>query len=148
MSRRRAKIRTLAITGGTGFVGAHLLRLALAAGYDVRALTRVFLKGLLQDTMDGVTYVNAPQLAAARGIEVEEKKVPSSRDYANEIETLSTRNDNDHVRTRQVDGTIFNDKEPHIVSIQGLRVDVVPNGTLLIVPNHDRPGMVGAVGQF
>ncbi|HEY7809066.1 MAG TPA: NAD-dependent epimerase/dehydratase family protein [Allosphingosinicella sp.] len=33
-------VRTLAITGGTGFVGQHLLRLALAAGYDVRALTR------------------------------------------------------------------------------------------------------------
>jgi uncharacterized protein YbjT (DUF2867 family) len=34
------KIRTLAVTGGTGFVGTHLLRLALAEGYDVRALTR------------------------------------------------------------------------------------------------------------
>jgi nucleoside-diphosphate-sugar epimerase len=33
-------IRTLAVTGGTGFVGQHLLRLALGAGYDVRALTR------------------------------------------------------------------------------------------------------------
>jgi len=28
------------VTGGTGFVGQHLLRLAVAAGYDVRALTR------------------------------------------------------------------------------------------------------------
>lgn len=40
MNRRRSKIRTLAVTGGTGFVGSHLLRLALAQGYDVRALTR------------------------------------------------------------------------------------------------------------
>src|SRR3954468_5823120 len=41
MSRRRSrKIRTVAVTGGTGFVGSHLLRLALAQGYDVRALTR------------------------------------------------------------------------------------------------------------
>ncbi len=38
--RRGLKIRTLAVTGGTGFVGSHLLRMALAAGYDVRALTR------------------------------------------------------------------------------------------------------------
>jgi uncharacterized protein YbjT (DUF2867 family) len=30
----------LAITGGTGFVGAHLLRAARAAGYEIRALTR------------------------------------------------------------------------------------------------------------
>ena len=34
------RIRTLAVTGGTGFVGAHFLRLAVAAGYEVRALTR------------------------------------------------------------------------------------------------------------
>ena len=41
MSRKAArKIRTLAVTGGTGFVGGHLLRLARSQGYDVRALTR------------------------------------------------------------------------------------------------------------
>jgi uncharacterized protein YbjT (DUF2867 family) len=34
------KSKTLAITGGTGFVGGHLLRAALDAGHDVRALTR------------------------------------------------------------------------------------------------------------
>jgi uncharacterized protein YbjT (DUF2867 family) len=37
---RKRKTRTLAVTGGTGFVGSHLLRIALAAGYEVRALTR------------------------------------------------------------------------------------------------------------
>jgi uncharacterized protein YbjT (DUF2867 family) len=31
---------TIAVTGGTGFVGEHLLRLALEAGYSIRALTR------------------------------------------------------------------------------------------------------------
>ncbi len=34
------RFRTLAITGGTGFVGRHLLRLAIAQGFAVRALTR------------------------------------------------------------------------------------------------------------
>ena len=38
--KRAGKIRTLAVTGGTGFVGRHLLRMALDQGYDLRALTR------------------------------------------------------------------------------------------------------------
>lgn len=40
MTRKHRKSRTLAVTGGTGFVGVHLLRMALAQGFDVRALTR------------------------------------------------------------------------------------------------------------
>ncbi len=40
MRKRHRKSRTLAVTGGTGFVGQHLLRMALGHGYDVRALTR------------------------------------------------------------------------------------------------------------
>ncbi len=32
--------RILAVTGGTGFVGSHLLRVARAAGWEIRALTR------------------------------------------------------------------------------------------------------------
>jgi uncharacterized protein YbjT (DUF2867 family) len=43
---------TLAITGGTGFVGGRLIDLALAAGHEVRALTR-----REQAPRDGVTWV-------------------------------------------------------------------------------------------
>ena len=118
------------------------------AAQDVRSLTRVFLKGLLQGGVENVTYVNAPALAEARGIEVIEIKRPKLEGYANLIETCSTRNDGGHIRTRQVEGTIFNGSEPFITSIQGLRVDVAPQGTLLLIPNHDRPGMVGAVGTI
>jgi uncharacterized protein YbjT (DUF2867 family) len=38
-------VAILAITGGTGFVGEHLLRLAVAAGHQVRALTRTPRRG-------------------------------------------------------------------------------------------------------
>lgn len=40
MRKKHRKSRTLAVTGGTGFVGRHLLRMALQQGFDVRALTR------------------------------------------------------------------------------------------------------------
>ncbi len=43
---------TLAVTGGTGFVGSHLLRIARGRGHHVRALTR-----RVQPPEDGVTWV-------------------------------------------------------------------------------------------
>ena len=44
---------TLAITGGTGFVGARLIDAALASGHRVRALTR-----RPQQPRDGITWVD------------------------------------------------------------------------------------------
>ena len=40
MPRRKPSLPTLAVTGGTGFVGTHLIRLARERGHPVRALTR------------------------------------------------------------------------------------------------------------
>jgi uncharacterized protein YbjT (DUF2867 family) len=37
---RKRKVRTIALTGGTGFVGSHFVRWAVAGGYELRALTR------------------------------------------------------------------------------------------------------------
>ena len=54
----------LAITGATGFVGRHLLDQALAAGHQVRALTR-----RPQPARDGVTWI-AGDLADPRDLAV------------------------------------------------------------------------------
>ena len=43
---------TLAVTGGTGFIGQHVLRHAIAAGFPIRALTRK-----PQHSRPGVTWV-------------------------------------------------------------------------------------------
>ena len=42
----------LAVTGGTGFVGSHLVDAALAAGHDIKALTR-----REQPPRDGVEWI-------------------------------------------------------------------------------------------
>jgi nucleoside-diphosphate-sugar epimerase len=54
MSGRSArKVRTLALTGGTGFVGSHLIRAARAEGYELRALTRGW-----RPPEDGIDWVD------------------------------------------------------------------------------------------
>ncbi|QLC20739.1 NAD(P)H-binding protein [Parasphingopyxis sp. CP4] len=46
-------MKNLAVTGGTGFVGGHLLRMAVAAGYRVKALTRKE-----QSAYEGIEWVS------------------------------------------------------------------------------------------
>ena len=53
----------LAITGGTGFVGSHLIEVAAAAGYQVNALTR-----RKQEPRDGVEWI-AGDLASREALE-------------------------------------------------------------------------------
>jgi D-3-phosphoglycerate dehydrogenase len=116
--------------------------------YDVAPLTRVFLKGLLQPSFDqAVTYVNAPQLAEARGVSISETKCDKTKGYASLIEARVNWNDDGRIRQRQIDGTIFNGRDPYIVGIQGLRVDVIPEGNLLVLFNTDKPGMIGVMGN-
>jgi nucleoside-diphosphate-sugar epimerase len=51
---------SLAITGGTGFVGGRLIELALAGGHKVRALTR-----RPQEPRHGVTWINGALIHVA-----------------------------------------------------------------------------------
>jgi len=44
--------RILAVTGGTGFVGGHLLRVAREAGWEIRALTRGW-----RPPQDGIAWI-------------------------------------------------------------------------------------------
>lgn len=53
MSRRKGKTTLLAVTGGTGFVGSHLLRIAREQGYELRALTRGW-----RPPEDGIDWVD------------------------------------------------------------------------------------------
>src|SRR6185503_2717398 len=54
------------------------------SGYDTRLLTAAALNGAFQGRTDQpVNYVNAPLVAAERGIEVGEERRRASRDFTN-----------------------------------------------------------------
>jgi D-3-phosphoglycerate dehydrogenase len=45
-----------------------------------------------------------------------------------------------------VSGTIFGKHEPRIVRVNTSRVEVVPEGHLLLIHNIDKPGAIGSIG--
>lgn len=110
------------------------------ADYDTRILTLSVLKGLFSAGSDEpVSYVNAPQLAEERGLEVRETKTSTAHDYVN----LVTLRGGDH----SIAGTLSGVRsEPRIVLVDDHDVEVPFARRLLFVRNDDRPGMVGVVG--
>lgn len=112
------------------------------AGAGTKILTLSALKGFLGATStESVSYVNAPQLAEAAGLEVVERSTPHSSDFVNLL-TVST-------PSHSVSGTLAGvgiRVEPRIVAVDDHLVDVKPTKDLLVVRNDDRPGVIGVVG--
>lgn len=109
------------------------------ADSDTRILTLSVLKGVFGKVSDEpVSYVNAPRLAAERGVEVREASTPTSHEYINLV-TISG-------GTHSIGGTLVGLRgEPRIVMVDDHSVDVPPADHMLVVRNDDVPGMIAAV---
>jgi D-3-phosphoglycerate dehydrogenase len=116
------------------------------ADYDCRLLTLGVLKGVLGPVVDEpVTFVNAPQIAATRGLIVRESNSSSAQDFVNLITLRGTVGD----RPVHVAGTLGGHQQvPRIVGIDEHIVDLPPSRHMLVVHNDDRPGMIGTVGTI
>ncbi len=113
------------------------------AKLDTKPLTHSILKGLLFYRVgDEVNYVNAPSVAAARGITVAEEKVEAGEDFTNLIRLTVRAGMEEGV----VAGTIFGKYEPRLVQINKFRLEAIPEGHMLFIYNTDRPGVIGAIG--
>ncbi|MFL5952524.1 MAG: phosphoglycerate dehydrogenase [Gaiellaceae bacterium] len=112
------------------------------AEYDTRLLTVAALNGAFQGHTDQpVNYVNAPVVAADRGIDVVEEKRRSSRDYTNLVAVSA-----DGVRVAGT--TIGKDARHFLVSALGfdLEMELAPRMALLLY--DDIPGVIGRVGTL
>ncbi|RMG82226.1 MAG: ACT domain-containing protein [Chloroflexi bacterium] len=111
-----------------------------------KPLTVALLKGLLTPVLgDTVTYVNAPMLAAERGIQVTQAKGLKTVAYTNLVSAQVTLEDGEDI---VMAGTLLDHKEPHIVQINKYRLDFVPEGNLLLMGSYDKPGVIGRVGTL
>jgi D-3-phosphoglycerate dehydrogenase len=108
-------------------------------------LTRAVLKGILDPIIpESVNFVNAPTLAASRGIKVTESRTPENPTHSC---LLSVRAKAPHYG-REICGTIFGRDDVRIVHIDGYRVDIKPRGSMLVTEHTDRPGIIGKVGTL
>jgi D-3-phosphoglycerate dehydrogenase len=113
--------------------------------YDVKVLELAALKGVFSDVVeDQVSYVNAPLLAAERGLAVRLVSDPESPDHRNLITLRGTLAAGSQV---SVSGTLVGiAQRERLVEVDGYEVDIEPAEHLAFFRYADRPGMVGTVG--
>jgi D-3-phosphoglycerate dehydrogenase len=114
--------------------------------FNTNPMLVAYLKGLLKNILDDVdvNFVNAPLLAKERGIKIKEIKTQEIEDYTSLI-TAKVRTDKEEL---VVSGTLFGHKNPRLVKIGKMNVDVIPSGCMLLVTNLDKPGVIGQIGTF
>lgn len=112
------------------------------AGSGTKILTLCALKGLLVSTgHQGVSFVNAPQLAAEHNLTFSESSTFESPEFVNLITVRSG-----HHTVSGTLMTIGTRLETRIVSVDKHTVEIPPASSMLVVNNDDRPGMIGHVG--
>jgi D-3-phosphoglycerate dehydrogenase / 2-oxoglutarate reductase len=114
---------------------------------DVGILQLAALKGVFRSVVEEqVTYVNAPLLAADRGIAVALERDEQSPDYRNVITIRGVLPGGSPL---SVSGTLMGTRQvERITQIDGYEVDLRPSAHLLFLRYEDRPGVVGAIGAL
>lgn len=117
-------------TGEPAELGSHVIRSAVLAG-------------ILNIVLDEkVNMVNAAELAAARGLVIEESTRRRERGFPNSVEVVIA----DGGRELSVEGFVGQDGAPRILALDGISVEVPLEGTLLLSRNVDVPGVIGRIG--
>ena len=110
--------------------------------YDTRLLVVAALNGAFQGRTDQfVNYVNAPLIAAERGIEVVEERKRQSRDFTNLVRVAV-----DGVRVAGT--TIGVDNRQWLVSALGFELELELAPLLVVFRYDDIPGVIGKVGTL
>jgi D-3-phosphoglycerate dehydrogenase len=116
------------------------------AQYDTRLLTVAALNGVFQGRSDTpVNYVNAPLIASERGIEVEEERKRSSRDYTNLVRVRIRWNGSEATAAGT---TMGREHRLWLASALGFELDVELAPLMVFFRYDDVPGVIGRVGTL
>jgi len=114
--------------------------------YDTRLLTVAALNGAFQDRVDEtVNYVNAPVIAAERGIEVSEQRFARSQHYTNLVRVVVTADGEDG----EVSGTTVGPEHRlFLAGALGFAIDIELAARMAFLVYDDVPGVIGKVGTM
>jgi len=116
----------------TGGPGAMLQLVASAA-----------VEGYLSRRLAGpLNVINALMIGEERGIEVSRSRVGTEGRGKDWVELTAVAGE----ETRRVAGKLTANGEPRLLRVDGFRVELTPEGTLLFVANVDVPGVIGGLG--
>ncbi|MDH5332967.1 MAG: ACT domain-containing protein, partial [Thermoleophilia bacterium] len=136
---------------GVELAGGWPTRIAVAAHgplseYDTRLLTVAALNGAFEGRVEQVVnVVNAPVLAAERGIEVVEERFRASRDYTN---TVEVRVNGERGEVDVSGTTIGPDGRLFLASALGYGIDIELAEHMIFLVYDDKPGVIGDVGTL
>jgi D-3-phosphoglycerate dehydrogenase len=114
---------------------------------DVRVLTLGVIKGSLSGVVhEPVSFVNAPLIAAERGVEVSETTSTVSRDY---VSLISLRGETDGGGEVTVAGTLVGKRNAErVMQVFDFDIEIAPARYMLFFTYEDRPGVIGRVGTI
>ena len=113
------------------------------AEMDTTLISTAFEIGLLQSHFDEtINMVNVGLVAKERGLSIDETKNAEAKDVASSFSAKVTTNKG----IRTITGTVFSEKIMRIIEIDGFDVEMTPSGTVMIIFNDDKPGVIGCVG--
>ena len=125
-------VRRLSVRCGSALVDDGDLLLASAA-------TGV-LEGVVET--DRLNLINARTLAEARGLELSVSESPTGAPFGLEVALSGG------MQELAVAGSAAPDATPRLTRIGSFHVDVTPRQTLIVLTNHDVPGVIGRVGTL
>jgi D-3-phosphoglycerate dehydrogenase len=91
-----------------------------------------------------VTLVNARAIAAARSVEVVESRSSRQRTFTSLVSVKLHTSEGE----RWAEGAVFEPESPRLVLLDGVDVEAPLGGTLIVIRNVDRPGVIGEVGTL
>jgi len=134
----------VALAEGTSIDRLEIEYLGRIAERDTRLLTVQVLKGVLAGHVEEqVNDVNAPSIAAERGIEISETNQTRARDFTELVRVAVVSGG----RRTLVVGTVLGSRNrPHLLEAWGSRFNVQLEDHLAVFRYRDQPGMLGRVG--